>query len=90
MNNCKPQVPIFALCASVPSVLVFLCYHDTPLPHTAVALVALPPHKFASTSLSFQTVRLQFGVVLNGVTNSLKFILQLKYTERWTNVYNIG
>jgi len=38
------------------SARVMLCYHDTQLPHTAVALVTLPPHKFASTSLSFQTV----------------------------------
>ena len=44
--------------------------------HMAVALVAHSPQNFASSSLSFQTQALkrQFGVVLNGATNSLNHL----------------
>jgi len=80
MNNFKSQVPIIALCTSAASVLVCLCATTThfysygsggiraPTSQIRVLLAVIP---------DYQALKRQFGIVLNGATNSI-IILQLK------------
>jgi len=77
VNNFKSQVPIIALCASVPTVLVCLCATTThrysygsgssraPTSQIRFRLAVIP---------DCQALTRQFGVVLNGATNSLNHV----------------
>jgi hypothetical protein len=74
MNNWKSQVPIIALCSSLPSVLVCLCATTTHRYSYGSGASCAPTSKIRALIAVIpdcQALKRQFGVVLYGATNSL-------------------
>ena len=77
MNNFKSQVPIIALCTSVPSVLVCLCATTTHLYSYSSGAIRAPTSQIRvllAVIPDCQALKRQFGIVLSGATNSLNHL----------------
>ena len=74
----KSQVPVIALCASVPTVLVCLYATTTHRYSYGSGAIRAPTSQILvlfAVIADCQALKRQFGVVLNGATNSLNHLV---------------